>query len=136
MGLVCFSGFPTNTITKTHSPHSDSRGCVDGGMGSRGSAETSSLMRDLLRQAGGVAVVDGGLSTELERHGADLNDPLWSAKCLLTSPHLIRTVPSSLSLENVDVIALFCALTSVGMCRIMGFCQVSSANFAVNFFFL
>ncbi|KAF4360250.1 hypothetical protein F8388_020541 [Cannabis sativa] len=23
---------------------------------------------------------------ELERHGADLNDPLWSAKCLLTSP--------------------------------------------------
>lgn len=63
-----------------------------------GSVETSSLMRDLLKQAGGVAVVDGGLATELERHGADLNDPLWSAKCILTSPHLIRTVPSSLSL--------------------------------------
>lgn len=56
-------------------------------------------MRDFLRQAGGVAVVDGGLATELERHGADLNDPLWSAKCLLTSSHLIRTVLSlSLSL--------------------------------------
>lgn len=51
-------------------------------------------MRDFLRQAGGVAVVDGGLATELERHGADLNDPLWSAKCLLTSSHLIRTVLS------------------------------------------
>ncbi|OIT06079.1 homocysteine s-methyltransferase 2 [Nicotiana attenuata] len=30
--------------------------------------------------------------TELERHGADLNDPLWSAKCLISSPHLIRRV--------------------------------------------
>ncbi|KAI8574512.1 hypothetical protein RHMOL_Rhmol01G0360300 [Rhododendron molle] len=51
---------------------------------------TSSLMTDLLRKAGGFAVIDGGLATELERHGADLNDPLWSAKCLLTSPHLVR----------------------------------------------
>lgn len=36
--------------------------------------------------------MDGGLATELERHGADLNDPLWSAKCLISSPHLIRRV--------------------------------------------
>lgn len=63
------------------------------GLGS-GSAETSSLMSEFLRQTGGSAVVDGGLATELERHGADLNDPLWSAKCLLTSPHLIREVLS------------------------------------------
>lgn len=65
----------------------------------QGCTETSSLMTDFLRQAGGAAVIDGGLATELERHGADLNDPLWSAKCLLTSPHLIRAVlPHSLSL--------------------------------------
>ncbi|CAM8979415.1 unnamed protein product [Rhodiola kirilowii] len=51
-----------------------------------------SIISDLLRQLGGVAVIDGGLATELERHGANLNDPLWSAKCLLTSPHLIRDV--------------------------------------------
>lgn len=51
-----------------------------------------SAMSDFLRECGGVAVIDGGLATELERHGADLNDPLWSAKCILTSPHLIRTV--------------------------------------------
>ncbi|XP_074307193.1 homocysteine S-methyltransferase 3-like isoform X2 [Silene latifolia] len=38
------------------------------------------------------AILDGGLATELERHGADLNDPLWSAKCLIHSPHLIRRV--------------------------------------------
>ncbi|KAJ0110451.1 hypothetical protein Patl1_03322 [Pistacia atlantica] len=40
----------------------------------------SSLMTDFLREAGGTAVIDGGLATELERYGADLNDPLWSAK--------------------------------------------------------
>ncbi|KAM1057898.1 hypothetical protein COP1_031208 [Malus domestica] len=73
-------------------------------MASGSSAETSSLMRDLLRQAGGVAVVDGGLSTELERHGADLNDPLWSAKCLLTSPHLIRKVHLDYLEAGADII--------------------------------
>lgn len=67
-----------------------------------GLTETSSLLMDLLRQAGGAAVIDGGLATELERHGADLNDPLWSAKCLLTSPHLIRQV-LSLSLCVIQV---------------------------------
>ncbi|KAL0414498.1 UNVERIFIED_CONTAM: Homocysteine S-methyltransferase 3 [Sesamum radiatum] len=49
-------------------------------------------MTSFLRQCGGYAVIDGGLATELERHGADLNDPLWSAKCLINSPHLIRRV--------------------------------------------
>ncbi|KAK6130228.1 hypothetical protein DH2020_036038 [Rehmannia glutinosa] len=50
----------------------------------------SSFMTNFLRQCGGCAVIDGGLATELERHGANLNDPLWSAKCLMSSPHLIR----------------------------------------------
>ena len=50
------------------------------------------LMSDFLSKSGGVAVIDGGLATELERHGADLNDPLWSAKCLLTSSNLVRQV--------------------------------------------
>nr|GFB15676.1 homocysteine methyltransferase 2 [Tanacetum cinerariifolium] len=55
---------------------------------SNGTVET--MMTDFLRKSGGVAVIDGGLATELERHGADLNDPLWSAKCLLTSSNLVR----------------------------------------------
>lgn len=54
------------------------------------------LMYDFLRKSGGVAVIDGGLATELERHGADLNDPLWSAKCLLTSGNLVRQVSKNL----------------------------------------
>nr|TKR83699.1 homocysteine S-methyltransferase 3 [Populus alba] len=58
-----------------------------------GIVETSSrLMTDFLQKCGGYAVVDGGFATELERHGADLNDPLWSAKCLISSPHLVRKV--------------------------------------------
>lgn len=52
----------------------------------------STFLGDFLRQCGGYAVIDGGLATELQRHGADLNDPLWSAKCLVSSPHLIRRV--------------------------------------------
>ncbi|KAJ7977357.1 Homocysteine S-methyltransferase [Quillaja saponaria] len=65
---------------------------------------TSSLITDFLRQAGGAAVIDGGLATELERHGADLNDPLWSAKCLLSSPHLIRRVHLDYLESGADVI--------------------------------
>ncbi len=41
---------------------------------------------------GGVVILDGALATELERRGADLNDPLWSAKLLLEAPELIRQV--------------------------------------------
>jgi hypothetical protein len=47
-------------------------------------------MRRWVEAGGGRLVLDGGLATELEANGADLNDPLWSAKCLLASPHLIR----------------------------------------------
>ena len=39
-----------------------------------------------------MAILDGALATELERRGADLSDPLWSAKCLLERPELIRQV--------------------------------------------
>ena len=66
-------------------------------------------MREFVESEGrAAAVVDGGLATELERHGADLNDPLWSAKCLLSSPHLIRQV-------------LFLSL-SLYLCVRIGFC--------------
>lgn len=57
-----------------------------------GGQETSSFVSDFLEKCGGYAVLDGGFATELERHGADLNDPLWSAKCLISSPHLVRRV--------------------------------------------
>ncbi len=39
-----------------------------------------------------LTILDGALGTELQRRGADLNDPLWSAKLLLEQPDLIRQV--------------------------------------------
>jgi homocysteine S-methyltransferase len=40
----------------------------------------------------GVVILDGGLATELERHGADLSGGLWSAWLLREDPALIRRV--------------------------------------------
>ena len=37
-------------------------------------------------------ILDGGLATELENRGHDLNDPLWSGKILLENPDEIRQV--------------------------------------------
>ena len=41
---------------------------------------------------GGVLVLDGGLATELERAGFDLDHPLWSAKVLQDAPGAIAAV--------------------------------------------
>jgi S-methylmethionine-dependent homocysteine/selenocysteine methylase len=76
-------------------------------MGLGGAEETSSFMSEFIRKCGGCVVIDGGFATELERHGADLNDPLWSAKCLIDSPHLVRRVHSlSLSLSRFFCLVL------------------------------
>lgn len=37
-------------------------------------------------------ILDGAFSSELERRGCDLNDPLWSAKVLMESPKVIGDV--------------------------------------------
>lgn len=53
-----------------------------------------SVLHKLVAAEGGCAVIDGGLATELERRGANINDPLWSAKCLLddSAADLVRQV--------------------------------------------
>ena len=48
-------------------------------------------------------VLDGALATELERRGADLDDPLWSAKCLIERPELIRQVHLDYFRAGADV---------------------------------
>jgi homocysteine S-methyltransferase len=50
-----------------------------------------------------VLVLDGALATELERHGADLRDPLWSAKVLVEQPQLIRRVHREYFNAGADV---------------------------------
>ncbi|KAK9057328.1 hypothetical protein SSX86_022163 [Deinandra increscens subsp. villosa] len=66
--------------------------------------DVDTLMSDFLHKSGGVALIDGGLATELERYGADLNDPLWSAKCLVNSTHLIRQVHLDYLEAGADII--------------------------------
>lgn len=41
---------------------------------------------------GGTLVLDGGLATELEKAGFDLDHPLWSARVLLEAPEAIAAV--------------------------------------------
>jgi homocysteine S-methyltransferase len=56
-----------------------------------------------IRDAHGSVVLDGGLATELERRGADLRDPLWSAKVLVEDPDAIRGVHQAYFDAGADV---------------------------------
>ena len=55
----------------------------------------------LLRQ--GFVVLDGGLATELEKRGADIDDDLWSARLLLDAPELIRQLHYDYFVAGADV---------------------------------
>jgi homocysteine S-methyltransferase len=59
-------------------------------------------LKTILEKAG-VVILDGALATELERRGADIDDPLWSAKLLLENPALIREVHHDYFLAGADV---------------------------------
>lgn len=48
-------------------------------------------------------ILDGALATELERRGADLFDPLWSAKLLIEKPALIQAVHRDYFAAGADV---------------------------------
>jgi homocysteine S-methyltransferase len=50
-----------------------------------------------------LVILDGALATELERRGANLADPLWSARLLLEQPELIRQVHLDYFLAGADV---------------------------------
>jgi homocysteine S-methyltransferase len=50
-----------------------------------------------------LLVLDGALATELERRGANLDDPLWSASCLLQKPELIHAVHLDYFKAGADV---------------------------------
>jgi homocysteine S-methyltransferase len=50
-----------------------------------------------------VMVLDGALATELERRGANLDDPLWSAMCAIAQTDLIREVHADYFRAGADV---------------------------------
>ena len=61
-----------------------------------------SPLTEFLEKQGWI-ILDGALATELEWRGADLDDPLWSAKVLLERPDLIRQVHYDYYLAGADV---------------------------------
>jgi homocysteine S-methyltransferase len=50
-----------------------------------------------------LMILDGALATELECRGVDLKDALWSAKCLIERPDLIREVHLDYFRAGADV---------------------------------
>lgn len=63
----------------------------------------SSAIQELLDNQGFV-VVDGGLATELEARGHDLDHPLWSARLLDSEPDAIRSVHQSYFEAGADCV--------------------------------
>jgi homocysteine S-methyltransferase len=59
-------------------------------------------LQELLDQQGYV-VLDGGLATELEALGANLNDSLWSAKLLLEAPQILEQVNYAYLCAGADI---------------------------------
>lgn len=63
-----------------------------------------------------VMIIDGALATELEKHGCDLKDSLWSAKVLMENPEIIQQVHTDYFQSGAD-----CALTASYQATIEGF---------------
>lgn len=63
-----------------------------------------------------IMILDGALATELEKHGCDLNDPLWSARVLLENPEVIYQVHLDYFRAGAD-----CAITASYQATIEGF---------------
>ncbi|WP_338553725.1 homocysteine S-methyltransferase [Paenibacillus sp. KS-LC4] len=73
------------------------------------------VIEDIL-QKHEIMVLDGAMATELERHGCDLNDALWSAQVLLSQPELIYQVHLDYYRAGAD-----CATTSSYQATVDGF---------------
>ncbi|ARI75721.1 homocysteine S-methyltransferase [Halobacillus mangrovi] len=65
-----------------------------------------------------VMILDGALATELEKHGCDLDDPLWSARVLLENPGLIYQVHYDYFRSGAD-----CAITASYQATVEGFAE-------------
>jgi len=71
---------------------------------------------DSILQKQSVLILDGAFSTELERRGYDLNDPLWSAKILMENPREIVAVHEDYFKAGAD-----CVITASYQATFEGF---------------
>ncbi|MFB5663713.1 homocysteine S-methyltransferase [Alteribacillus sp. HJP-4] len=73
---------------------------------------------DSILQKYSPVILDGALATELEKHGCDLDDPLWSARVLLEKPEAIVRVHADYFRKGADI-----AITSSYQATIDGFAK-------------
>ncbi len=59
---------------------------------------------DAFLRSQGFVLLDGGLASELERAGHDLNDPLWSAKVLLEDPGAVEAAHAAYLNAGADCV--------------------------------
>lgn len=59
---------------------------------------------DAFLHSQGFVLLDGGLASELERAGHDLNDPLWSAKVLLDDPGAVEAAHAAYLHAGADCV--------------------------------
>ena len=75
---------------------------------------------DALLAGQGVMILDGGLATELEALGCDLDDRLWSARVLLEEPDRLREVARRYLEAGADCLATSTYQASFGGLRARG----------------
>ena len=71
-----------------------------------------------------VLVLDGAMATELESAGADLNNPLWSAKVLIEAPEMIEEVHYRYLCAGADIITTVTYQASLPGFRNLGLKEV------------
>jgi homocysteine S-methyltransferase len=71
---------------------------------------------EAIATARGFAILDGGLATQLERQGCDLDDPLWSARVLLEAPDQVVRAHEAFFRAGAD-----CATTATYQASFPGF---------------
>ena len=78
---------------------------------------------DPFLRGGGSVVLDGGLATELERAGFDLDHPLWSARLLAERPEAIAAVHRAYLEAGAD-----CITTASYQATIPGFVRAGATE--------
>ncbi len=79
-----------------------------------------------------VMILDGGLATELEARGCDLDDDLWSARVLLEDHDLIRAVHRDYLEAGADCIVSASYQASVDGFRRRGLSEEEAAQLVVK----
>ena len=80
----------------------------------------------------GLHVLDGGMATELERKGFNLDGPLWSAHVLQSSPETIATVHREYLEAGADCLLTASYQVSAEGFREIGFDAQAAANAAAD----